>query len=121
MQFLPTPKLNQTLSLVLRNLSNMFVCDAVVLASVIFSFDTIWKICYFTQTPEEYCMGVVALCERVFLLQKSTALKVVSYVNDVMCAGVGATLVHRFQQIMKSKLAGKVKLIITYFLLLLFV
>ena len=49
--FFQTPKLTQTVSLILKNLSNTFVYELVVLASVNFGYDTIWKICYFTQTP----------------------------------------------------------------------
>ena len=44
-------------------------------------------------------MEWLALCARVFLLYKSTALKWVSYVHDILCPGVQTTMVHRFQQI----------------------
>ena len=38
----------------------MFVCVLVLLNSVNFNYNTIWKIYYFTQTPEEYCTRVVS-------------------------------------------------------------
>ena len=65
----------------MRNLSNMFVCELVVLDSVNF-YQLFWKICYFTQNPfEEYCTGVVSsVCMSISALDEHCT-KVVSYVQ----------------------------------------
>ena len=50
--FFQTPKLNQTVSLVLRNLGNMFACWLVVLASVIlFLLTLVGRSAIFLRTP----------------------------------------------------------------------
>ncbi len=47
-----------------------------------------------TQTPEEFCTGVVSSVSISAL--EDTCIKVVSYVHVILCHGVGAILVHRF-------------------------
>ncbi len=75
----------------------------------------------YSELLQEYYTGVFSsVCKSISALEEHCT-KVVSYVNDVLCPGVGAILVHRFGRFLKSMLTGKVKLIITYFFMLLFV
>ena len=77
----------------------MFVCVLVVLASVNFTLKLFGRTAVLLRTPEEYCIGVVSsVCKGVLALEEYQT-KVVSYVYDVLCPGVCATLVLRFLQI----------------------
>jgi hypothetical protein len=84
--FFQTPKLNQTVSLVLRNLSNMFVCELVVLTSVNFSFDTICKTCHFTQNSRGVLHWSGESMLKSISAQGEQCTKVVSYVHTLLCS-----------------------------------
>ncbi len=75
----------------------MFVCELVVLDSVIFLSTLFRRSAFLLKTPlEEYCTGVVSsVCKSISALQEHCT-KVVSYVHDILCPGVQTTLVNRF-------------------------
>ncbi len=102
-QFFQMPKFNQTVSLVLRNLSMVFVCELIELASVNFSFDTIWISCILLRSQEESYNGVVSsMLKRIFAHEEhmeSTAQKWLAICIICCVLGVERPLVHRFWKI----------------------
>ena len=114
--FFQTPNLTQTVSLFLRNLSNVFACELVVLASVNFQFNTIWKIYYFTQNPR----GVLHWSGQLRIQEYVCSTRALALKWLAMCM-IYCVLVFKqhwplnFSRFVKSILTGKVKLIITYF------
>ena len=82
----------------------MFVCELVVLASIIFLSTLFGRSVILLETPlEEYCTGVVSsVCKSISTIQEHCT-KVVSYVHDVLCPGFQTTLAHFFSRFLKSK------------------
>ena len=103
--FFQTPRLSQTAPLVMRNLSNMFVCELLVLDSVNF-YQHMLEDLLFSQNPlVEYCTGVVSdVCKSISALDKQCT-KVVSYVHYVFLALKQSwfTVISRF---LKSNFSG---------------
>ena len=83
-QFLPKhSNLLQTVPLVMRNLSNMFVCELVVLDSVNFSTYFGRSAILLKNPSVEYCTGVVSsACKSISVLDEQWT-KVVSYVHSI--------------------------------------
>ena len=93
-----------------------------MLDSVIFISTLFRRSAFLLKSPlEVYCSGVVSsVCKSISALQVHCT-KVVSYVHDVLCPGVGPTLVHRFKHIFQINTHWQGEMIITYFLMSLFV
>ena len=73
----------------------MFVCELVILASVIF-LTLLGRSAILLKPLEKYDTGVVSsVCKSISALEEHCT-KRVSYMHDVLCPGVGATLVHIF-------------------------
>lgn len=104
----------------MRNLSNMFVCELVVLDSVNFYQHIFGRSAIFTQNPlEEYCTRVVSsVCQSISALNEHCT-KVVSYVQFVLvswcCNNPGSQFLADFWG---QNHWLQVKLIITYFFML---
>ena len=67
----------------MRNLSNMFVCELVVLDSVNFYQHILEDLLFYSNPFKEYCTGVVSsVCKSISALDEHCT-KVVSYVQFV--------------------------------------
>ena len=95
--FFQTPRLTQAVPLVPRNLSDMFVCELVVLDIVIFLSTLFRRSAILLKTSlKEYFTGVVSsVCKSISAL-KEHCMKVVSHVHDILCPGIQTTLASGF-------------------------
>lgn len=91
----------------MRNLSNMFVCELVVLDSVNFYQHIFGRSAIFTQNPlEEYCTGVVSsVCQSISALEEYRT-KVVSYVQFVFVSWCCNNPGSQFLAVFEVKITG---------------